>query len=414
MFRSVASTDVGPKKRKSRLLMLAAGTISLGLALAGCSSGDDPEPAGSGSPASSGATCAPSDKKWDDPKVQEAQDIVNKASLPVTEWDGPTTGPTADAGVSVVFIVSNASNTGDTAVQAGFEEAAEAVGWKVTKIDGGNSSAANNIAAFNQAIALKPAAIAVSSFNPQSAEPVFQAAADAGIIVVGNHTGEGAGPNSEHPSLFTNITSDPVAIGEVAADCAIVAAASASESAGVTVTGCGAEFIICQIKQDAMVAETEDKGGTVLKNNSYPFEEINRQEPGVATADYQKFGDKLGYMLSINDNYFDAAIPALQAVGVQPTSKPFMIAAGDGSPAAFDRIRAGEFQIATVAEPLNEHGWQMVDEVNRALHGEEASPFVTYPRLVTIANVDDEGGDQNTFDPANNYRDEYKKIWGVD
>lgn len=400
-----------PSKSTKRLAALAAFATSTAIALAGCSTGTSNTSSTSASNSSSiSGTCAPSEKKSSDSALKAAQEMVNKASLPVTKWDGPTTGPKAATNKSVVFIVSNASNTGDTGVQAGFKEAVKAIGWKFTSIDGG-SSTSSNIAAFNQAIALKPAAIAVSSFNPDSSAPQFAAAKKAGIVVVGNHTGTGPGANSEHAALFTNITSDPVTIGQVAASCAVVASGG---KVGVTVTGCGAEFIICQVKQDAMVKAIEAAtGSTVLKNNSFPFEDINRQEPGVATADYQKFGSKLQYMLSINDNYFDAAIPALQSVGAQSSKPPYMIAAGDGSPAAFSRIRAGQFQIATVAEPLTEHGWQMVDEINRAFHAMPPSTFVTYPRLVTKANVDLEGGKRGTFDPANEYRTHYEELWGV-
>ena len=118
-------------------------------------------------------------------------------------------------------------------------------------------------------------------------------------------------------------------------------------------------------------------------------------------------------MLSINDLYWDAAIPALQSIGVPPSGPPVMITAGDGSPAAYDRIRNGQYQIATVAEPLVEHGWQVADEIIRALDGAEPTDFITYPHLVTIENVDLEGGKDGSFDPSNNYREEYKKIWGV-
>jgi hypothetical protein len=45
---------------------------------------------------------------------------------------------------------------------------------------------------------------------------------------------------------------------------------------------------------------------------------------------------------------------------------PALISAGDGSVAAFNRVRSGDYQIATVAEPLHAAGWQLVDELNRA------------------------------------------------
>ena len=136
-------------------------------------------------------------------------------------------------------------------------------------------------------------------------------------------------------------------------------------------------------------------------------------EGGLAAADYQKYGKKLNIRLSVNDGYADASIPNLKALGVTAAGPPLFIAAGDGSVAAFKRIRAGQFQIATVAEPLLEHGWQMADELNRALAGQKPSGYVTYPHITTIENVNLEGGKNNTYDPANGYQAAYKKIWGV-
>ena len=43
---------------------------------------------------------------------------------------------------------------------------------------------------------------------------------------------------------------------------------------------------------------------------------------------------------------------------------------GDGSESAYQRIRSGQYQAVTVAEPLNLQGWQLIDEMNRAVQGE--------------------------------------------
>jgi ribose transport system substrate-binding protein len=412
MFRNDATTSSGlPRKRFAQKGgLVAALALSAVLGLTACSTSDNTASSAPTGSAGASGTCASTTTLSSDSSLAAAQTIVNKASLPTTTWDGPTTGPKAQAGKTIVFIVSTASNTGDTSVYKGFQEAAKALNWNVTLIDGQNSGP-GQLAALTQAIALKPDAIAVSSFDPRSAEPLFASAKQAGIVVVGNHTGNTPNYNSDYPDLTTNVTSDPTAVGQVAAACAIVAA---NGKAGVTIAGCGTEAIICTTKEDAMKNEiATSPSSTVLKLDEFPFEDINQQGPGIATGDYQHFGSQLNYMLAINDLYWDAAIPAMQAVGVSPQGPPLMIAAGDGSPAAFDRIRKGEFQIATVAEPLNEHGWQMADEINRALNNVAPSGFVTYPRLVTKANVDLEGGDQGTFDPSNGYRDQYKKIWGV-
>ena len=41
------------------------------------------------------------------------------------------------------------------------------------------------------------------------------------------------------------------------------------------------------------------------------------------------------------------------------------------------------------------------------------SGYVSGIHLVTTENIGSDGGPDNVFDPANGYRDVYKKIWGV-
>jgi ribose transport system substrate-binding protein len=88
-----------------------------------------------------------------------------------------------------------------------------------------------------------------------------------------------------------------------------------------------------------------------------------------------------------------------------------MLSAGDGSESAFLRIRTGTFQTATVAEPLNLHGWQLIDEMNRLLAGDRVTGYVFPVHLVTASNVNADGGDRLLYDPANGYRDIYRHIW---
>ncbi len=51
--------------------------------------------------------------------------------------------------------------------------------------------------------------------------------------------------------------------------------------------------------------------------------------------------------------------------------------------------------------------------MNRALAGQPSSGFVAHVHLFINANIDKDGGDKNIFDPGNGYKDQYKKIWGV-
>ena len=125
----------------------------------------------------------------------------------------------------------------------------------------------------------------------------------------------------------------------------------------------------------------------------------------------QEHGEEWTHALAINDLYFDFMGPALASAGIASDAGPQAGSAGDGSEAAFQRIRTGNYQTITVAEPLNLQGWQLVDELNRAIQGEDCSGYITSPALVTEDGLR-RLGDSNQFDPDIPYRDAYGAIWG--
>ena len=51
--------------------------------------------------------------------------------------------------------------------------------------------------------------------------------------------------------------------------------------------------------------------------------------------------------------------------------------------------------------------------MNRALAGQQSSGFVAHVHLFINANIEKDGGAQNIFDPGNDYKGHYKKIWGA-
>lgn len=71
------------------------------------------------------------------------------------EFDGPSTGPKAAEGKSIVILASDMKNGGVLGVVSGVEEAAEKIGWKVNVLDGAGS-VQGRTAAIGQATALKP------------------------------------------------------------------------------------------------------------------------------------------------------------------------------------------------------------------------------------------------------------------
>lgn len=333
---------------------------------------------------------------------------IERSVGPQTTWDGPTTGPKAAAGKSVVYVSLTQNSSGNADSARGAEEAAKVLGWKFTLIDG-KGTATGGADALSQAIALKPDAIILGSVSIENNKTLIKQANDAGIVVIGWHATDKPGPVAD-PKVFTNVGTDPYDIAYTAGEYAVVDSNGTAQAEVIS----DRQYPIVVTKSDGIEkAIAECSGCKLLSEDNAPFGEVPQRTPGLINSLLQRFGGNLGYILTFNEVYFDFAVPTLKAAGIDPASPPHLVAAGDGSESAYQRIRNGQYQVATVPEPAVMHGWQLIDELNRAFAGEAPSGFVTKVHLVTKANVDADGGDKNRFEPSNNYRDHYKAIWGV-
>jgi ribose transport system substrate-binding protein len=332
------------------------------------------------------------------------------ATAPVTTWEGPTTGPKAQKNKRVVIISDTQTNAGSAGVEAGAQEAAGFLGWKITIIDGQNS-ATGWASAWEQAIALKPDGIIDSSIQAEHSVEAIARAAQQGIKIVAWHAASKPGPVKETPGVFWNISSDPYEIGNVAAKYAVTH--SNGKANAVILTDLQYPIVIAKTNGESDGIKACDTCAVLSVENA-PYTEISNRMPSLMSALLQRYGAKMGYVLAFNDLYYDFSVPTLRAASVPPDGPPFLISAGDGSVSAYERIRKGEYQIGTVPEPLNLEGWQAIDEMNRALSGEQPSGYIPKIHLVTKDNIEADGGDKNRFDPGNGYRDQYKKIWGVE
>ena len=205
--------------------------------------------------------------------------------------------------------------------------------------------------------------------------------------------------------MFANVTTDALEVAAVAASYVV---ADSDGQAGVVIFT-DSNYTIALAKSGAMEEVINQCGGCeVLAVEDTPLTEVsNRMEP-LYTALMQRYGDRWTHSLGINDLYFDFGLDVLD-----PTGEPFAISAGDGSVAAFQRIRRGEYQVGTVPEPLYQHGWQLIDELNRQFAGEEWSGYIAPVKLFIPDNIQFDGGPNDVYDPDNNYRDHYSEIWGV-
>lgn len=338
--------------------------------------------------------------------VADAQALVQKYAAPQTVWNGPTSGPPALPGKRVIFLASDLKNSGVLGVSDGVNEAARTIGWSVRRLDG-QGSISGRTAIFNQALALRPDAIILAGFDAVEQRPGLDAAAHMHIPIVSWHAASAPGP-VPGTQVFANITTDSTIVARVAASWVIT---QANGKAGAIIFTDSA-FQVALDKANIMARVISGcAGNQVLSIQDTPIADTSNRMGQLTIALLERYGARWNYALAINDIYFDFMAPALTSVNIRGNTPPTAVAAGDGSESAFQRVRTGSHQAITVAEPLNLQGWQLIDELNRALSGKPWSGYVPPLHIVTAQNINQDGGQHFHFDPDNGYRQRYQALW---
>jgi ribose transport system substrate-binding protein len=343
-----------------------------------------------------------------DSYVAEAKRYVALVSRPNSPWDGPTSGPSAQRNKSVIYVSGGQDNGGARGVGHGAAEAAKIIGWNFRLIDGqGTASGRRN--ALLQAASLKPDSIILGTIDAQEQLDVIRDIASKGIRIVGWHALGKPGPDRDLP-IFTNLATEPKDVGKAAA---MYAVAESDGKAGVILFN-DPIYAIANVKTNAMIDIFRNCAAcSVLSVENIHVKDIPTTMPQRTAWLLQHYGKKWTYTMAVNDLWLDAMPPTFIAAAIPGNGYPRSISAGDGSESAFERIRKNRYQIGTVAEPLRLHGWQAIDEMNRAFASQPPSGYSVPVHLVTAANIKFDGGPSNEYDPDNGYREVYKKIWGV-
>ncbi|WP_207307819.1 substrate-binding domain-containing protein [Arthrobacter sp. S39] len=373
-------------------LLLAAGAI-MALGLTACTSGSS-ESASAGATAAGDSGCAD--------VVATAQKAVDAASKSDTPWDGPTTGPTAASGKTLVYVAQSMTNPGVAGVAKGLQEAAAAIGWNVKVIDGLGTPAGIQ-SAFSQALTIKPDGIVIGGFDPKTTAAQVAEANAAKIPLAAWQALSTPGPSTD-PLLFTNITTKVEDVAKISADYVI---AKSNGNAGVVIfTDSSIPF--AEGKSQMIRKELETCSGIkVLEYDNVPLSDVSARMPQEVSSLLSKHNEAWTYSVAINDVYYENAAAALRAGGVKAGGAPFNVGAGDGDSSALQRIKADDYQAATVPSPLKSEGWQIVDELNRAFSGQPASGYVPQIHVSTKENTTA----TDAWDPAG-YQDAYRAIWG--
>ncbi|MEV5843410.1 substrate-binding domain-containing protein [Streptomyces sp. NPDC051985] len=382
----------GPAVRPGRFVRCAAVLLVTAVVLAGCERGSSSGGPGESATGPSGCPAA----------YDTARAAVARAERTDAPWRGPTTGPRAVPGRSLVYVAQTMTNPGVAGVAQGVKEAARVVGWNVRVIDGGGTPAGIQ-AAMGQAVALKPAGIVIGGFDPNSTSQQVSRAGAEHIPLVGWHAVAAPGP-SRRPPLFSNVTTHVQDVARISAQWII--AHSRGRAGAVVFTDASIPF--ARTKSELIRKELATcRGVRVLAYENIPIPDASSRTPREVASLLSRFGDRWTHSVAINDLYFADAAPAFRAAGAPGAGPPYNIGAGDGDPSAFQRVNSGQYQSATVPEPLTQQGWQIVDEFNRAFAGDPASGYAAPVHVSTADNTDG----ATSWDPTG-YREAYRKIWG--
>ncbi len=337
-----------------------------------------------------------------DPAVAHAQAAVDRAP-PLSAYRGPSHGPPAQPRALVVFVAADLTDGGIAAVARGVQEAARKIGWPLQILDGQANVDGERLALL-AALRERPGGIILGGIDAAAQRAALQEARAQGVPVVGWHSAVQPGPDRTL-GLFTNVASDPTVVGRLAADYAI---ADSHGTAGAVIFT-DQQYTIDTYTADVMASEIRKcRHCSVLQVVYSPIANATVGLAGVTAALLQTYGGRFGYLLAVNEAYVDGASAAFIGAGRTGDQPPFSIVAGEGDESEFARIRGGSYQKASVAEPLNLQGWQLIDELNRARARQPPSGYVAPPTLITQSNVPN----GPVFDPASGYRENYLRIWG--
>jgi len=290
------------------------------------------------------------------------------------------TGPPAQPAKTVVFVASDYRNGGVMGVYRGFEEASKKLGWQI-RLEDGRGQKATQSSILAKAVAAGAHGIVFGGFDPVDFDEQVAGARQNKTILVGWHAGKDAGPTKD---LFVNVSTKPVDVAKNAADFVIQDAIARRRPLGVVIFNDN-QYAVANAKTQAMTATIQAcrgySGCKVLSTENVLISDAAAAMPGVVRKLLTTHGAAWTYSLAINDVYFDEINFPLALAGRTDIRN---VSAGDGSTKAIGRIAAGiSQQVATVAEPLKMQGYQLADELNRALAGAPPSGFQSTPILVT-------------------------------
>lgn len=394
------NTELGEARRgrlrwpKTTAILLCLLLAALTLAAVGCGGGDD-ETAATGPSETGGGDAA---------LLAQAKTDAEAATAGVTSFDdwSPGPAPAPQAGVTVGTVTCPHFIPACKQISDSLAEAGEAMGWKVTSLDGGVDTPSQR-AAVRSLVNAKVDGMVLMGFGLDPIADVLEEADQAGIAMVSEAT--------PHASTLP-IAGDVNVKGGFPAAGAQLAAWLANDSGG--------EAKILWFSADVNPGLVERHEGFHDYLSKFPGIEFEPTDPIVvaegdvgpklqqqAVSVLQSHPEgSIDYVYACCDAWTTSIIEAAQSLG----RDELKMVSFDGAPQNLAFISQGRNQVADQATPWGWCGWLTMDELNRVMQGE---PFVDVgcpSKVLDETNLPPEG---EQWDGDIDYKTEFKNLWGV-
>lgn len=344
--------------------------------------------------------------------LEEAQGIVDDLSGPAAFEFG---GPSIDVGDQLqgkrIYAIGNGLEF--FFVQnwlQGVEEAAEELGMTVTAVDASTNDPAGLI---EQAVGQDYDVILLQSVDSGTVAAPLQAAKDAGIPVIELTTSDPHLPTAEEADrgVFGFVTFCYSCAGRQMA--AFVVADGASNSRAVIYNVPG--LVVSEAMVQAFLEEVSRLCSTCsVEVIEAPFAQWGDLQALTGTAIETNRDAESLYLLPV----FDAMVPigVAAAVAEKEVEAQVKIVTYNGTDAGLPGVVDGTVA-ADIGGPQVWLGWATVDQVARALLGEEpaADPIIPH-RIFWSQNIEDVELDapEDTWYGGTDFRSEYRALWGTE
>jgi ribose transport system substrate-binding protein len=337
--------------------------------------------------------------------VAQAKAELEKATAWPSEWTGPTTPTTPQAGKKVV-VISCSQATACAQEVEGIVEAGQVMGWDVQVVDGKGDPAVYD-ASIRNAVTSGADGIILASINVGLVVDALRFAKDQGVPVLNNAsiTDANAGLNPADGLVAGNNPDPNPWEGRMVANWLI---ADSDGTAKVVLFRTIDAGIVT--RDDAVVARLKEcTGCQILDEIWIGFETTTT--PKMATqisSVLDRFGEDVQYIMTPYSAADAFAVPELQRRD-RPDVK---IVGFPGTEQQVKYCAEGQNVAAVMGTDLHWGGWAAVDLMNRILAGEPVADENNQWMLQTQETCPASGNfaENNTMD----YRSQYKQLWGIE